>query len=378
MIRQFFNTSAAEIMNMVDISDKQILELSNGEVTKVAWWDDSAEKIKDSLIDLDIFGSYDDPTLMGHIKLPCPVVNIQYLYGIRPILSDLLKMDLQDVARIVYYSAGIVDEDGETKIYSAKDLASQKGALLGASAIEYLLKTKGKSADGIILHNIPVIPLCMRTKCKTDKEGDVYYQTSEINGAYMCVVMRASRIRKLVSIDAPEIILINERRMLQEYVDALINNGAKGRPHTNPEGIVSDDLLKLYHYINDSELEKHPHIDDIPHVELDTEKILELTKPFMSLSEDDETDYEKYHEGKAIVQDSIYPLIAPLVKEIKKKYFAPYIKDYDDSLNHMASIAAAEAIYEWKPEEGMPIERRLFIPIYSWLKCYTQKKTWHD
>ena len=112
MQAKWMNTNAAAAAQMLEITDKMILEMSNGEVTH-PHYDDEEDNVNGSLSDPDIFGVYrDDCAAMGHISLPSPIINIQYLSGTRPILPRLLHISRLEIRKIVYSGHYIIIEPG--------------------------------------------------------------------------------------------------------------------------------------------------------------------------------------------------------------------------------------------------------------------------
>ena len=114
MIARWMNTNVSTAAEMLEVTDKMILEMSNGEVKFPAPLDEN-DPYKNSMTDSAIFGKMnEDKSWMGHIELPVPIVNIQYLFGTRPILPRLLKIPRHDLESVVYYSSFIVTEQGNS------------------------------------------------------------------------------------------------------------------------------------------------------------------------------------------------------------------------------------------------------------------------
>ena len=219
---------------------------------------------------------------MGYLKLAAPVTHVWYLKGIPSYLSILLDMPLRDVEQIVYFNAYVVLNPGNADNLSYKQLLTEDQWLeleeqiyaedselygvevgIGAEAIqrilqeiemeaeaeklrEYLLESKGQKRaklikrlrlidnfiatgsqpDWMVLSVIPVIPPDLRPMVQLDGGR---FATSDLNDLYRRVINRNNRLARLQEILAPEIIVRNEKRMLQEAVDALIDNGRRGR-----------------------------------------------------------------------------------------------------------------------------------------------------
>jgi DNA-directed RNA polymerase subunit beta' len=219
---------------------------------------------------------------MGYIKLAAPVSHVWYLKGIPSYLSILLDMPLRDVEQIVYFNAYVVLSPGtaedltykqllteeqwlevEEKFYSEDSILEGVEVGIGAEAVQRLLQdlqmeteaeslreqisgakgqkraklikrlrvvdnfvATGSQPDWMILSYIPVIPPDLRPMVQLDGGR---FATSDLNDLYRRVINRNNRLARLQEILAPEIIVRNEKRMLQEAVDALIDNGRRGR-----------------------------------------------------------------------------------------------------------------------------------------------------
>lgn len=181
MVRKWYNTNVHRVSAMMDIDDDYILSNSKGEVSTV-YNDEKPESIHHSALDPEIFGEFlsgeereekEESLTMGHITLPCPVVNIQYFLGRKPILSKELKMPVKDLERVIYYNGWVVIDPKETE-YTYKQVLSVKEymvaagksdfvAMQGAGAIEELLKKEDvKDRQYMVLHFLPVLPISVR------------------------------------------------------------------------------------------------------------------------------------------------------------------------------------------------------------------------
>ncbi len=217
---------------------------------------------------------------MGHIELAAPVSHIWYFRGIPSRMGLILDIAPKILERVLYFSLYIVTEPGDTPLVKKQTLTEKEyrdfyekyendfKAEMGAEAIQKLLaeidveklseelREELKSATGqkkmriikrlevvdafrlsgnrpewMILNVIPVIPPEIRPMVQIDGGR---FATSDLNDLYRRVINRNNRLQRLLELDAPEIIVKNEKRMLQEAVDALINNGRRGRPVTGP------------------------------------------------------------------------------------------------------------------------------------------------
>ena len=219
---------------------------------------------------------------MGYIKLAAPVAHVWYLKGIPSYMAILLDMPLRDAEQIVYFNAYVVLNPGNAENLSYKQLLTEDQWIeiedqlysedsrlegvevgIGAEALQRLLQdinleeeaeklreeiavskgqkraklikrlrvidnfiATGSCPDWMILSVIPVIPPDLRPMVQLDGGR---FATSDLNDLYRRVINRNNRLARLQEILAPEIIVRNEKRMLQEAVDALIDNGRRGR-----------------------------------------------------------------------------------------------------------------------------------------------------
>ncbi|MDM5191629.1 DNA-directed RNA polymerase subunit beta' [Bacillus hominis] len=217
---------------------------------------------------------------MGHIELAAPVSHIWYFKGIPSRMGLVLDMSPRALEEVIYFASYVVTESGDTPL-DKKQLLSEKEyrayrdrygstfhAAMGAEAIKKLLqdidldkevdflKEELKTAQGqrrtraikrlevleafrnsgnhpswMILDVLPVIPPELRPMVQLDGGR---FATSDLNDLYRRVINRNNRLKRLLDLGAPSIIVQNEKRMLQEAVDALIDNGRRGRPVTGP------------------------------------------------------------------------------------------------------------------------------------------------
>ena len=216
---------------------------------------------------------------MGHIELACPVAHIWFLKSLPSRIGLLLDMTLRDIERILYFEAFVVIDPGFTDLEKCQllsdetyyDAIEQYGddfvAKMGAEAIldmldaidlnqetitlreelestkseakikrltkrlklvEYFI-TSGNKPQWMILRSLPVLPPDLRPLVPLDGGR---FATSDLNDLYRRVINRNNRLRRLLELNAPDIIVRNEKRMLQEAVDALLDNGRRGRAIT--------------------------------------------------------------------------------------------------------------------------------------------------
>lgn len=217
---------------------------------------------------------------MGHIELAAPVSHIWFFKGIPSRMGLLLDLSPRTLERVLYFASYIVTDPGESGL-TKKQLLSEAEyreyrdrypggfkAGIGAEAIKTLLeeldldemskelreeiaessgqrrvravrrlevveafRTSGNRPEWLILEVIPVIPPELRPMVQLDGGR---FATSDLNDLYRRVINRNNRLKRLLELGAPDIIVRNEKRMLQEAVDALIDNGRRGRPVTGP------------------------------------------------------------------------------------------------------------------------------------------------
>lgn len=217
---------------------------------------------------------------MGHIELAAPVSHIWYFKGIPSRMGLALDMSPRSLEEIIYFASYVVTDPGDTPL-EKKQLLSEKEyrsyrekygygfhAGMGAEAVKKLLqdidvekeleqlkeelrtaqgqrrnraikrlevieafRNSGNLPDWMILDVLPVIPPELRPMVQLDGGR---FATSDLNDLYRRVINRNNRLKRLLDLGAPDIIVQNEKRMLQEAVDALIDNGRRGRPVTGP------------------------------------------------------------------------------------------------------------------------------------------------
>ncbi|MBA2654041.1 MAG: DNA-directed RNA polymerase subunit beta' [Gammaproteobacteria bacterium] len=216
---------------------------------------------------------------MGHIELASPVAHIWFLKSLPSRIGLLLDMTLRDIERVLYFEAFVVIEPGmtpftkgqllseEAYLDAMEEYGSEFQALMGAEAIQKLLRdidleneiihlreeipvttsdtklkklTKrlkvmeafaqsGNKPEWMIMSVLPVLPPDLRPLVPLDGGR---FATSDLNDLYRRVINRNNRLKRLLDLSAPDIIVRNEKRMLQEAVDALLDNGRRGRAIT--------------------------------------------------------------------------------------------------------------------------------------------------
>ena len=217
---------------------------------------------------------------MGHIALAAPVSHIWYFKGIPSRMGLILDLSPRTLEKVLYFASYIVLDKGETDLQYKQVLSEQEyqearenwgntfRVGMGAEAIQELLQAidldkdyeelqeglkgstgqkrarivkrlevveafreSGNKPEWMILTTIPVIPPDLRPMVQLDGGR---FATSDLNDLYRRIINRNNRLKRLLELGAPDIIVRNEKRMLQEAVDALIDNGRRGRPVTGP------------------------------------------------------------------------------------------------------------------------------------------------
>ena len=336
MIQKWFNTNAAAIADMTEMTDELTREWSEKEIE-----------------DLD---QLDAPGLsISHIELPICVLNIHYLYGRTPFLPNILEMDRKTIESIVYCSKYMIT-DPEDPRYGTLIDTPDASALTGAAAIEALLKQKGVNTEHIILHCIPVLPYELRWA--DDK------RVFPVQFLYARVFQRARRLRQLIDMQAPEIILRNESRMLQEYTDALISNGSRGLPVSNLYGIVLESLDEVYHCITDfsHKRTKMVLLETLPSTSANIKELVN------KIPDDEEGDLDtELYESEIL--DPAYSVLLPLCEIIIHENFSAYESDFKDEMIAYANsgIKAAFGNFDGTDDYFAPA-------IYSHICCFIKKR----
>ncbi len=217
---------------------------------------------------------------MGHIELAAPVSHIWYFKGIPSRMGLILDLSPRTLEKVLYFASYIVLDAGETSLQYKQVLTEKEfrdaydkygnkfHAAMGAEAVRTLLseidlegesvelkkalkessgqkrariikrlevieafRKSGNLPEWMILGVVPVIPPDLRPMVQLDGGR---FATSDLNDLYRRVINRNNRLQRLLDLGAPDIIVRNEKRMLQEAVDALIDNGRRGRPVTGP------------------------------------------------------------------------------------------------------------------------------------------------
>ncbi|HZA28595.1 MAG TPA: DNA-directed RNA polymerase subunit beta', partial [Gammaproteobacteria bacterium] len=229
---------------------------------------------------------------MGHIELASPVAHIWFLKSLPSRIGLLLDLTLRDIEKILYFEAYIVVEPGMTPLERGQSLSEEAyldaveqygddfDARMGAEAMYELLRTidlasetariqeeivkttsetklkkltkrlklieaflhSGNKPEWMVLKVLPVLPPELRPLVPLDGGR---FATSDLNDLYRRVINRNNRLKRLLDLNAPDIIVRNEKRMLQEAVDALLDNGRRGRAITGSNKLPLKSLADM-------------------------------------------------------------------------------------------------------------------------------------
>ena len=231
---------------------------------------------------------------MGSIELAAPVSHIWYFKGIPSRMGLILDISPRILEKVLYFASYVVLDPGETELMYKQVLSEKEyreaydkygeafRVGMGAEAVDELLssidlekdavelkaalenasgqkrakivkrlevveafRNSGNKPEWMILKVVPVIPPDLRPMVQLDGGR---FATSDLNDLYRRIINRNNRLEKLLELGAPEIIVRNEKRMLQEAVDALIDNGRRGRPVTGPGNRALKSLSYIYSY----------------------------------------------------------------------------------------------------------------------------------
>ena len=229
---------------------------------------------------------------MAHIELASPVAHIWFLKSLPSRMGLLLDMTLREIERVLYFEAHVVIDPGMTQLERGQTLTEEAyldaieqygdefDARMGAEAIHELLRTidiptevaklreevpntnsetklkkltkrlklleafmhSGNRPEWIVLRALPVLPPDLRPLVPLDGGR---FATSDLNDLYRRVINRNNRLKRLLDLNAPDIIVRNEKRMLQEAVDALLDNGRRGRAITGTNKLPLKSLADM-------------------------------------------------------------------------------------------------------------------------------------
>jgi DNA-directed RNA polymerase subunit beta' len=347
---------------------------------------------------------------MGHIELSSPVAHIWFLKSIPSRIGVLLDMSIKDLERVIYYESYIVTDSGSTtlakrQLLTEEDLQKCKQTFgtsafkykIGAEAIKELLKEidveeiskklkvevkstnsipkkkelikklkivenfrrSSNKPDWMIIDILPVIPPDLRPLVPLDGSR---FASSDLNDLYRRVINRNNRLKRLVEAKAPDIIIHNEKRMLQEAVDALFDNGRRGTvvrgSRNKPLKSLSDMLKgkqgrfrqnllgKRVDYSGRSVIVVGPELK-FYQCGIPKKMLLELFKPFIIKKLEDRGYVHTVKSARKMVED-VKPEVWEILEEVIKEH--PVLLNRAPTL-HRQGIQAFEAV----PMEGSAI-----------------------
>ena len=343
---------------------------------------------------------------MGHIELATPVSHIWYFKGVPSRIGILLDMSPRQLEKVIYFAAYIVIDQGATTLTKREVLTEQKyresrekygngfKAGMGAEAIRELLRdlnlrklqeelrkefkettgqkrvkaikrlevveaflSSGNKPEWMILSAVPVIAPELRPMVQLDGGR---FATSDLNDLYRRVINRNNRLKRLLELSAPEIIIKNEKRMLQEAVDALIDNGRRGRPVTGPnnrplkslsdilkgkQGRFRQNLLgKRVDYSGRSVIVVGPNLK-LHQCGLPKEMALELFKPFVMKKLVDRQQAHNIKSAKRMVE-RVRPEVWDVLDEVIREH--PVLLNRAPTLHRLGIQAFEPVLVEGK------------------------------
>jgi len=350
---------------------------------------------------------------MGHIELATPVSHIWYFKGVPSRIGILLDMSPRQLEKVIYFAAYIVIDPGGTPLEHREILTEQKyrehrekygsafKAGMGAESIRELLRelnlrklqaelrgefegtsgqkrikavkrlevveafiNSGNKPDWMIMSCVPVIPPELRPMVQLDGGR---FATSDLNDLYRRVINRNNRLKRLLELSAPEIIIKNEKRMLQEAVDALIDNGRRGRPVTGPnnrplkslsdilkgkQGRFRQNLLgKRVDYSGRSVIVVGPNLR-LHQCGLPKEMALELFKPFVMKKLVDRGQAHNIKSAKRMVE-RVRPEVWDVLDEVIKDH--PVLLNRAPTLHRLGIQAFEPVLVEGKAIQIHPL-----------------------
>jgi DNA-directed RNA polymerase subunit beta' len=343
---------------------------------------------------------------MGHIELATPVTHIWYFKGVPSRIGILLDMSPRQLEKVIYFAAYITIDPGNTTLTKREILTEQKyresrekfgngfKAGMGAEAIRELLRdlnlrklqedlrkefkettgqkkvkaikrlevveaflNSGNKPEWMILSAVPVIAPELRPMVQLDGGR---FATSDLNDLYRRVINRNNRLKRLLELSAPEIIIKNEKRMLQEAVDALIDNGRRGRPVTGPnnrplkslsdilkgkQGRFRQNLLgKRVDYSGRSVIVVGPNLK-LHQCGLPKEMALELFKPFVMKKLVDRAQAHNIKSAKRMVE-RVRPEVWDVLDEVIREH--PVLLNRAPTLHRLGIQAFEPVLVEGK------------------------------
>lgn len=345
MIRKWYNTNVQRVSAMMDIDDDYILSNSKGEVSTV-FDDENPESIHHSTLDPKIFGNLlfgkereekEESLNMGHITLPCPIVNIQYFLGRKPVLSKELKMSVKDLEQVIYYNGWVIIDPKETdyaykQVLSTKEYTAVAGkndfvAMQGAEAVEELLEKENvKDRQYMVLHFLPVLPISVRYRYYKDETSEYNgrYTPININFLYEGLIKKIVKLKRIQELGMPGAIITNEMNLIQRTADGLISNGTHSTPFVSLQTFEPyDSLDTLYDFTTNIHAYRphwENHINEVP--------LLDAYRAYKdyddTLAEDsyscDDPKIIKLEDLRHKVNDSLTDFVTEYIKQNHPRY----------------------------------------------------------
>ena len=339
---------------------------------------------------------------MGHFELAAPISHIWYFKGIPSRMGLILDLSPRTLEKVLYFASYIVLDAGDTELQykqiltekEYQDMREKYGSRfrvgMGAESIKELLeaidlekeseelkstlqnatgqkrariikrlevveafRSSGNKPEWMIMDAIPVIPPDLRPMVQLDGGR---FATSDLNDLYRRIINRNNRLKRLLELGAPDIIVRNEKRMLQEAVDALIDNGRRGRPVTGPgnralkslsdmlkgkSGRFRQNLLgKRVDYSGRSVIVVGPELK-IYQCGLPKEMAIELFKPFVMKELVQNGTAHNIKSAKKMVERQVQPEVWDVLEEVIKEH--PVMLNRAPTL-HRLGIQAFEPI----------------------------------
>jgi len=351
---------------------------------------------------------------LGHIELATPVAHIWFLRSLPSRIGNLLDMSLKDVERVLYCEAYVVTDPIETTLEEGQVLPEEAyqnalnefgpnfKAMMGGEAVKELLRkvdpeflsrklrlelkdTKSEAGikkytkrlkvveafkgsvnkcDWMMLDVVPVIPPDLRPLVPLDGGR---FATSDLNDLYRRVINRNNRLKRLQELNAPDIIIRNEKRMLQEAVDALLDNGRRGKTFTGPnkrplrslsdmlkgkQGRFRQNLLgKRVDYSGRSVIVVGPNLR-LHQCGLPKKMALELFKPFVYNKLEERGQATTIKQAKKLVEQEtveVWDILADVVKE------HPVLLNRAPTLHRLGIQAFEPVLHEGKAIQLHPL-----------------------
>ena len=351
---------------------------------------------------------------MGHIELACPVSHVWFFKGLPSRMGHLLDMTMRDMERVLYYEAYVIIDPGPTEMKERELIGEEKYrelraefgdsflAMMGGEGVKELLKRievatlavelrakmkvetskqnraklakrlkvveaflkSGNEPEWMILDVIPVIPPELRPLVPLDGGR---FATSDLNDLYRRVINRNNRLKKLIELKAPDVIVRNEKRMLQEACDSLFDNGRRGRTlrgaNNRPLKSLSDTLKgkqgrfrqnllgKRVDYSGRSVIVVGPELS-LDQCGLPKKMALELFKPFIYQKLEERGMVATIKAAKEMVEQQV-PVVYDILEEVVREH--PILLNRAPTLHRLGIQAFQPVLIEGKAIKIHPL-----------------------